>query len=91
MSRPQTVYLEGVPHIHSSFPLFPYLLPSTRVVDVDVETLGDAWPPSGGHLVGPDWLPVAAKWRERFGIERMVRLPDPRDPFRDIGYWLRVP
>jgi hypothetical protein len=85
------VYLDGMPHVHSTFPLFPYLLPSTHVIDVDLAALGDRRPPSGWHLVGPEWMATAATWRERFGVPRIVALPDPRDPMRDIGYLIRVP
>jgi hypothetical protein len=80
-----------MPHVHSTFPTFPYLMPSTDIVDVDLEALGAGRPPSGWPIVGPEWMETAAKWPERFGVPRIVALPDPRDPFRNAGYLIRVP
>jgi hypothetical protein len=91
LSAGGSVYLDGMPHVHSTFPTFPYLMPSTRIVDVDLEALGANRPPAGWHLVGPEWMETAARWRERFGISRIVALPDPRNPFRNAGYLIRVP
>jgi hypothetical protein len=89
--RGETVILDGQPYLDSSFPSFRYLLPATRFVNRDPELERAGRPPSGLHLIASDWAGLVPEWRDRYAIDRVIPLADPRNPRRDIGYLIRVP
>ncbi|MGE5277264.1 MAG: glycosyltransferase family 39 protein [Acidobacteriota bacterium] len=84
------VYLHGLPYVDTQFPLYGYLLPESRLIDVETEKERDRRPAPGLHLVVPEWASLASEWKARWGITRAIALPDPADPRRDVGCLVRV-
>jgi hypothetical protein len=84
------VYLHGLPYVDTQFPLYGYLLPESRLIDVETEKERDRRPAPGLHLIVPEWASLASEWKARWGIARAIALPDPADPRRDVGYLVRV-
>jgi hypothetical protein len=90
--RRQTVILDGLPSIDSTFPSFSYLLPAIHLVDRDMEKTAGERPPSGLHLIASDYYAaLVPDWKERYGITHAVLLPDPEDPLHDLGAVVLVP
>jgi hypothetical protein len=87
----ESIVLDGLPYLDSTFPSVGYLLPSTRFVNRDPVQSRTERPPAGLHLVVPEWMSLVPDWKTRFGIGRAVALPDPRDPVANVGYLLRMP
>lgn len=88
--RRDFVFLHGLPYVDTHFPLYGYLLRETRLIDRDSEKEPDRRPEPGLHLLVPEWISLASRWRERWGIAHAIPLADPADPRRDIGCLVRV-
>lgn len=86
-SREQ-VYLHSV--IDSGFPLFSYLLPQVRWVNVPWDPV-ESVPPPGLHVFFRERMPFGQRWKERLQIRHEVLLADPDDPRRSLALLLRVP
>jgi len=90
-NRRDRFYLDGLPEVDSSFPLFPYFFPGRRWIETNPETEPDRRPEPGVHYLSPRWSDLPAVWRERDGVRHAVAMPDPDGLMRPNGYVVRVP
>jgi hypothetical protein len=88
----QTVFLHGRPYVNATVPLFGYLMPQIRWIDVDPPEEGGGESLSPGlHVFSPDWLESGLAWRHRCPSARGFALGDPADPRADVALLLCVP
>ncbi len=84
-------FLDGLPEVDASFPLFPYFFPGRRWIETNPETDPERRPEPGVHYLSPRWSGLPAVWRERDGVRHAIAMPDPDGLTRPNGYVVRIP
>jgi hypothetical protein len=90
-NRRDRFYLDGLPEVDATFPLFPYFFPGRRWIETNPEEQPDRRPEPGVHYLSPRWSDLAALWRERDGVRHAIAMPDPDGLVRPNGYVVRIP